>query len=336
MMFSNFVTFTEVVKLSRNIYEQQKRVNFSDTILKLIFDAHDIDTFEEIYLLIDNFDSFAELSDRFVEEDKDSEITRRYITCMVDFTFKKPEIDMKEFYLLMFFFSCKEGHLDNIKYFITEVSDKYNRNIGLSFCCMNGRVEEMRWLLENGCSVYFENNTPLHLAIEKNHMKVVDFIFKTYQGFDINYLLLYSTRYGNLEAIKYFVDAGADIHYNNNNILGVSIEGKNLDILKYCVEKGCKIKDYTFLISLAAEAELINFIKYFVEAGMDVNFDSGLALKTAIKNDNLEIVKYLIEECDAETDSLNGTQITVCSMDMVRYLVSKKIKASFLLFQRIQ
>lgn len=41
-MFENFVVFTEVVKLSSNIFWKMKEVNYHDKLLDLIYQEEDI------------------------------------------------------------------------------------------------------------------------------------------------------------------------------------------------------------------------------------------------------------------------------------------------------
>lgn len=53
-MFENFVTFTEVVKLSSNVFWRMKEVNYHDKLLKLIYDKEDVFTFEEVIELVEN------------------------------------------------------------------------------------------------------------------------------------------------------------------------------------------------------------------------------------------------------------------------------------------
>lgn len=53
-MFSNFVTFKEVVKLSENIFYGLRTTNYHDKLLELIYNQEDVIAFEEVIDLVDN------------------------------------------------------------------------------------------------------------------------------------------------------------------------------------------------------------------------------------------------------------------------------------------
>lgn len=53
-MFSNFVTFAEVSKLSPFTHHRMKEINYHDKLLKLIYEKKDVDTFKEVIELVEN------------------------------------------------------------------------------------------------------------------------------------------------------------------------------------------------------------------------------------------------------------------------------------------
>lgn len=53
-MFENFVIFTEVSKLSSDIFYQLRKINYSNKFLDLIYRKRDIVSFEEITNLLED------------------------------------------------------------------------------------------------------------------------------------------------------------------------------------------------------------------------------------------------------------------------------------------
>ncbi len=53
-----------------------------------------------------------------------------------------------------------------------------------------------------------------------------------------NNTLVKAAEDGNLKVVKYMIDNGADIHYNNDQALVYSNENGHYDVVRYLLEKG--------------------------------------------------------------------------------------------------
>lgn len=172
-MFSNFHTFTEVVKLSPNTFYELREINYSDKLLRSIFHHQDINTAEEISDLIENgslvnkfVDSFTCVSTRETET--------RWINFVYKVAITKGEIIDKD--TMLFRISSRYGLLDVVKHF------RINRPEGcieaLLISAKNDRLEVVKYLLDNYKYTYWILKSAIIGIFPRNesYQYIIDFI----------------------------------------------------------------------------------------------------------------------------------------------------------------
>lgn len=112
-MFSNFVIFTEVVKLSSNVFWKMREVNCHDKVLDLIYEKQDVVTFEEVIDLVNN----KYLITKFIGilnfcETRTGEKWLKSIFEAID------HIDITAFDNTLLTYSSKNGFVDFVKYLV--------------------------------------------------------------------------------------------------------------------------------------------------------------------------------------------------------------------------
>jgi Ankyrin repeats (3 copies) len=105
--------------------------------------------------------------------------------------------------------------------------------------------------------------------------------------------LINSVSENDLDKTKYLLEVGA-----SPNIGGAIKNAQNLDMIKLLVSYGATLTSSVF----ESVSNDYDAIKYLIDAGMDINFDNGLPLRTAAKNGRLDIMKLLID---------NGAKINI-------------------------
>ena len=145
----------------------------------------------------------------------------------------------------------------------------------------------------------------------------------------------------NIDTLEYLIQAGIDIHVNNDYVFGCAAESGYLDIVKYLISQGANIHadnnwafrraasnghlkivqylkeqdefmdDYAFLA--ASENGQLDVVKYFVENGVDIHSHHDYAFRWAAHNNHLEVVKYLAD---------NGADIKYGTPEILEYLNS--------------
>ncbi len=152
-------------------------------------------------------------------------------------------------------------------------------DIAIFYAALNGNMEMVQYLIENGADITITNTkwnrNIIHYAARSGNLELVQYLVN--QGISVlesNGALHKAVSSGNLELVKWLVAHGADVHgdYFNDSVLLYAVRSSNKDILRYLVE----------------------------EKGVDVNESANRkmdysALEEAVKNNNIETVKYLVE-----------------------------------------
>ena len=263
--------------------------------------------------------------------------------------------------------AAKRGHLNIVKYLIEEkgmgtqadylIDEKGLKieNVKLAhsfwYAAMEGHFDVMEYLFEKGVTTIsdeavtnvLDNGNPSSLEVVKYLVAKGAKIDDEALISAINHLPT------SFDAVKYLVDEkGVKI---NNEAVFYAVREQNLDILKYLVEKGAKINDVTlteeslsrYCLSEAASSGNIDIVKYLVD---EINvydgdtYESSDAALKAIKQDDFEVLKYLVEkfwlawssnkELTAEEWTSEHLQeaTEMGNLKMVEYLVEKGSKIS--------
>jgi len=104
--------------------------------------------------------------------------------------------------------------------------------------------------------------------------------------------LFYYSKIGDLDRVKFFVNLGADIHYEDDICIWFAAQNGHFEIVRYFVEKGIK----TYPLSISAEKGHLEIVRYLVEKGANIHFCEDAALRYSAEKGHLEIVRYLVEK----------------------------------------
>jgi ankyrin repeat protein len=176
-------------------------------------------------------------------------------------------------------------------------------------------------------------DTALIEAVKRNHIKLVKCLIE--HGANINYnngaSLKEACMADNLETVRLLVQSGACVDYNYGEIQSIAIKGGNLEIIK-CLVKKTK-QDIKTLVKRAAEAGHLEVVKYLVgiesfRQDLGKAFCISESISFAIQRGHLEVVKYLIESGSLEEDNLAFYLWRACSdneVDIVKYLINDQM-----------
>ena len=121
----------------------------------------------------------------------------------------------------------------------------------------------------------------------------------------------------NIEKVRYLIDQGA-----SPNIGDPIRDTTNFDIIKILVEHGAEV-NYTIFSNICDNYE---GVKYLLNHGLDVNTDFGAPLRCAINNQNIKVIKLLVEY-GANLDIKNCIILKKCvnlqNIEMINYIFDK-------------
>ena len=194
----------------------------------------------------------------------------------------------------------------------------YNGNSQIHIAAANGDVDKVRTLIEENSAIVDARDEngwgPLDIAIIYNgNLETVKYLIdKGARTLRNKTLLHFVLKYNNNpDILKYFIDENnksINTKYKKLNTLDIAIENnKNLEIIKYLVEKGAvsvyhSKKGTPIQLHVALERQNnSDLLKYLTDQNINninkSDDDEFNPLDVAVRVDrNLEIIKYLIEK----------------------------------------
>ena len=139
----------------------------------------------------------------------------------------------------------------------------------------------------------FDNEFCIIIASLHGHIKIVKYLYD--KGANIHSLydkpLRNACLTGRIETVKYLIEKGATIYIDDENCaLKNASQGGHIEVVKYLIEKGANV--HSNVLILACQEGKLELVKYFTEFGVDIHFKNEWALRSSVKFNHLEIVKY--------------------------------------------
>jgi hypothetical protein len=126
-----------------------------------------------------------------------------------------------------------------------------------------------------------------------------------FQRDKINELYIQAVRNGSISQIKWTIENGADIHFQNDMALDTASTFKHLEVLKFLNnDLGLELIKQERCLFDACRHNDIGMIQFIVEeCGMDVQVNENRPIRNAVMTDALEAFLYLKEKGASLTDT---------------------------------
>ena len=189
----------------------------------------------------------------------------------------------------------------------------------------------------------------LHIAIERNHVKVIKFLLKN--GIDVNakddfgwsalHLAVY---FKNLNIVKLLVTNKADVNSKittksglNNTPLHIAAKKGCCEILEYLIEMGADFNQFNKFfyapIHTACVMGNVKMVDFLLKKGCDINMLGGFAkdglLNLAVDGNNIQMVELLLEhgiDCLLNVEDIPSIYTAIAdnkNVEIVRLIIEK-------------
>jgi len=197
----------------------------------------------------------------------------------------------------------------------------------LELAALNGRIDEVRYLVQRGADVRANNDHALRYAAQNGHIDVVRYLVE--HGADVNayddVALRSATEDGHIDVVRYLVEHGANVRAGDDEALRAAAENGRIIVVRYLVEHGANVRAVDDeALRYAARLGHIDVVRYLVEHDADVNAMNDAALRGAARLGHIDVVRYLVEHgvnVHAEDDWALRYAAQNGHIDVVRYLV---------------
>lgn len=212
--------------------------------------------------------------------------------------------------------------------------------------CKDGSLFKIKCLINLGVNNHnIDYYKFLTIAIENNHLSVVKYLVNELVKIDTSIIIenvyiniIYvAIKHNHLEIIKYFIEIGNDPIYKikrlNKAVMSATCRN-NIALVEYFGNQGADFdftEDYNYILAIACRNENLEILKYLINKGVDPTVGNNYILLNACRYDNLEIVKYLISQGADPFDRNNEALIEACrynNLNIVKYLISIGVDVS--------
>ena len=182
----------------------------------------------------------------------------------------------------------------------------------------NGKVEDMRLLLDKGADVNAQGGrygNALQAAVWEGNIEVVMLLLDkgadvNAQGGEYGNALQAAVSKRNIEVVGLLLDKGADVNVNAqsgeyHNALQAAVSKGNIEVVRLLLDKGADVNaqsgKYGNPLQAAAAVyyDNIEVVRLLLDKGADVNAQGGLfgnALQAAALKGNIEVMRLLLDK----------------------------------------
>ncbi len=130
------------------------------------------------------------------------------------------------------------GTLDSLEALTNNTQNTYLINEQLlEYVIKTDTVSSIKYLIGKGVNVYYDNYKGFRVAVKNESLGAIRF-FLSLSGIPVNIMSEEVSISQSLRSIMLLARAGADLHYNNSNLLVISANNGREDIIKYILMFG--------------------------------------------------------------------------------------------------
>jgi len=169
----------------------------------------------------------------------------------------------------------------------------------------------VKQLVEKGASI---NQTAVDDAAQNNNLEMIKYLVSKGANTPA-WSIASAVHSGNYELVNYLISRIGTIM---NGTAKSAIASGNMEMYKYIKSKEPSKKIYDTEMAFAAKHGRIDFIKYFIDQGVEINTE---ALRSAVRNDQFDALKFMIENGKKPNNEVLNTAVENGNREIVEYLI---------------
>ena len=250
-------------------------------------------------------------------------------------------------------YACQRGNVGIVQYLVEEcvVDINCKTKDGITpfhEAVMSGHLSVIKYLIKHGCDPLEPSvcgNGVIHLAVLNNQLSVLKYL-KEHLNCDPSVInskgetpIHSACQIGNIDIVRYLaeecsVDANSEDKEGNTPIILAAQEG-HLAVVEYLITQGLDPLQKNSFGVIPADAAVVaghlSVVKYLKERGY-CNFYSAnkqglMAIHLACTKGKIDIVKYLVEECKVDIESV--VKLDIASLVALPFDAEEKATQEF-------
>jgi len=234
------------------------------------------------------------------------------------------------------FEAVEDDHLDVVKFLIDNGIDILNNKTILNKILNNKNLDIFNYLLDKGAVI---TNELLSHAILSEKIDIVKLLIDKFNIKPKDKDILLVCYNNDTKLLKYLIEKGLDIYYDNNSLLLKSSVLGKFNIVKFLIENNVSIKTNKYKVILnACKSHNLNLLKYLIN---NIKVDSSIdeeylqqifneSLTEVLKTKDNKFIKYLLENTNADINSKENIEELIKvsrfnKLEKVKYLIESGV-----------
>lgn len=204
--------------------------------------------------------------------------------------------------------SINYGHLDIANYLIEkgiESSDNFYDAFVAAVRRGDAYLHIIKYFVSKGVDIHQYNESALKICAKSGHVEVLKFLVECGANFKIdeNHPFRTAAKHGYGEIMDYLIEKGADVHAKNEFAFRYAIKRHEYELARFLLENyDVNIHaedDFALIEAVSNNIEAVSnnnfeFIKFLIENGANIHARNEFALRHAVYNSNIELMKYIM------------------------------------------
>lgn len=167
-------------------------------------------------------------------------------------------------------------------------------------CCMEGKFNYVKYLIENGWDIHYLDDLALQWAVRNGHYQIVKLLLNKGANVHANkeYALQWTIESEKknkqekyIKILELLIKAGADIHFKNEYALQEAIQKNQTKMVKILLDNGASINKIKYTLQWAAFNGNKNIVQLLLNA--KINVDNAILQSAISTTKNKNVIKLL-------------------------------------------